>query len=267
MSLAVTMKSMAAAGCTPEQMAKVADDYAHAEDEKAALRRANAARRQREFRAREKIAAADDENNALPASPGVTERDNALPASSTDDAYRDNHTRAPVFPVGISNDIPPIDSPLPSEGHPQAIYELDQARVGSSSGKKSSKPKEPSPQEILSEILSEKTAADVIAHRKALRKPLTHRAAELLAKTLAASGDAERAAATMIERGWQGYRLDWDTPNARAGPGRPQQKRNPFFQAYEELMDEYNGRNQPPSPEDFGQETIELSPSKIVDGS
>jgi len=82
------------------------------------------------------------------------------------------------------------------------------------------KPRARGPVEILSEVVSEKTAADVVAHRKALRKPLTPRAAELLAKTLAASGDAEHAAATMIERGWQGYRADWDgaKPNARAGP-------------------------------------------------
>lgn len=80
----------------------------------------------------------------------------------------------------------------------------------------------PTPEKILSEFVSEKTAADVVAHRKALRKPLTPRAAELLAKSLAASGDAERAAATMIERGWQGYRADWDgaTSNARDGPRR-----------------------------------------------
>jgi hypothetical protein len=128
----------------------------------------------------------------------VTERD--TPPSREE--Y--NTTRAPaVIPVGISNDIPPIEvNPhLPTVDTPP-------------------KSKSPSPKEILSEIVSEKTAADVIAHRKALRKPLTPRAAELLAKSLSASGDAEHAAATMIERGWQGYRADWDSskPNARAGP-------------------------------------------------
>lgn len=122
----------------------------------------------------------------------VTSRDDAGPYIA--------RAGAPVFPVGISNDIPKLDNPLPTVGP--------------------LKPKNPSPKEILSEVVSEKTAADVVAHRKALRKPLTPRAAELLAKSLSASGDAERAAATMIERGWQGYRADWDTPNARAGPAR-----------------------------------------------
>jgi hypothetical protein len=132
-----------------------------------------------------------------------------------------NTTRAPaVIPVGLPNGNPPINSPLPSEGPPKA---------------KSAR--EPTPAEILSEVVSPKTAADVVAHRKALRKPLTPRAAELLARSLAASGDAERAAATMIERGWQGYRADWDgaTPNARAGP---QSRKSEWTELYERLCEE-----------------------------
>ncbi len=133
----------------------------------------------------------------------VEKQGQSEPEKSSREEY--NTTRAQtVIPVGISNDIPPIVNPhLPTVDAPP-------------------KSKFPSPKEILSEVLSEKTAADVVAHRKALRKPLTPRAAELLAKTLAGSGDAERAAATMIERGWQGYRADWDVarPNARAGPAR-----------------------------------------------
>lgn len=53
----------------------------------------------------------------------VTSRDIALDNATERDTppspYKDNRAGAGVFPVGISNDIPPIDSPLPSEG-PQA---------------------------------------------------------------------------------------------------------------------------------------------------
>jgi hypothetical protein len=118
-----------------------------------------------------------------------------------------NTTRAQtVIPVGISNDIPPIEI-----NNPQLPTVVTPP-----------KSKSPSPKEILSEVLTPETAADVVAHRKALRKPLTPRAARELAKSLSASGDAERAAATMIERGWQGYRADWvgGSPNARAGPSQ-----------------------------------------------
>jgi hypothetical protein len=157
-----------------------------------AARVANA-ERQRRFRANKAS------NDVTPVT--TVTRDNVTTPPSREEY---NTTRAPaVIPVGISNDIPPIEvNPhLPTVDTPP-------------------KSKSPSPKEILSEVVSEKTAADVIAHRKALRKPLTPRAAELLAKSLSASGDAEHAAATMIERGWQGYRADWDSqrPNARAGP-------------------------------------------------
>jgi hypothetical protein len=72
---------------------------------------------------------------------------------------------------------------------------------------------------ILETCLSEKTAADVVAHRKALRKPLTPRAAELLAKQFVDFGDAERAAEAMISNAWQGFKPEWMADNrSRAGP-------------------------------------------------
>lgn len=150
--------------------------------------------------------------------------------TGTDVKERDNpsayiaRAAAPVCSNDISNEISKLDNPLPTVGP--------------------LKSKNPTPQKILSEVVSEKTAADVIAHRKALRKPLTPRAAELLAKTLAASGDAESAAATMIERGWQGYRADWDTPrsNARAGPQEyPGTKKTEFMAFYEQLCEDTKG--------------------------
>lgn len=191
MSLAITIKAMAAAGCTVEQIASVAEQFEERELAAVAEKRARDAERKRRSRA-----------SAMSHGQTVTSRTDCDIADISG-AYKDSACAPALIPVGISNDIPPIDSPLPSEGPPKGA-------------------KNPSPQKILSTVLSEKTAGDVVAHRKALRKPLTPRAAELLAKSFSASGDAERAAATMIERGWQGYRPDWDTPLARAGPAAPQ---------------------------------------------
>jgi len=81
------------------------------------------------------------------------------------------------------------------------------------------KPREPSALEILSECMSEQTARDLIAHRQKLRKPLTARAAKLLAKDFVAYGNAEEAAEMMIKNGWQGFHPTWVTNQAaRAGP-------------------------------------------------
>ena len=67
---------------------------------------------------------------------------------------------------------------------------------------------------ILGEVVGEETARDIIAHRKSLRKPLTARAAFLLAKRLASAendcGMPPRAAADyMIEKGWQSFESKW----------------------------------------------------------
>ena len=193
MSLALTIKAMVAAGCSVEQIAAVADQFAERDRDAVAAKRAKDAERKRKSRA-----------SAMSRGQTVTPRTACDIADNPASREEYNTTRAQtVIPVGISNDIPPI------EVNPQLPTVVTPP-----------KSKSPSTKEILSEVVSEKTASDVIAHRKALRKPLTPRAAELLAKSLAASGDAEHAAATMIERGWQGYRADWDTPhsNARAGP-------------------------------------------------
>jgi uncharacterized protein YdaU (DUF1376 family) len=66
-----------------------------------------------------------------------------------------------------------------------------------------------SPQGILEKCLLPETAAEVIAHRKALKKPLTAGAAKGLAKAFAEFGDAEKAASEMMLHGWQGFDPQW----------------------------------------------------------
>src|ERR1035437_6496097 len=75
------------------------------------------------------------------------------------------------------------------------------------------------PIEILSDVVSAQTASDLIDHRRALKSPMTVRAAELLAKAFVAFGDPERAAQEMIARGWKGFNAEWmENNHARAGP-------------------------------------------------
>lgn len=67
----------------------------------------------------------------------------------------------------------------------------------------------PSVRQILESCLSPQTAADVIAHRKAKRSPLTSRAAHLLVDAFNEYGAPEAAAAEMIARGWTGFKAEW----------------------------------------------------------
>lgn len=104
---------------------------------------------------------------------------------------------------------------------PMACQSQSQSQILSSN--EDNKPREASPLAILSECMSEQTARDLIAHRQKLRKPLTARAAKLLAKDFVAYGNPEEAAEMMIKNGWQGFHPTWVTNQAaRAGPSKSQ---------------------------------------------
>lgn len=62
---------------------------------------------------------------------------------------------------------------------------------------------------ILSKAVPYETAIAVVEHRQAIKKPLTDRAAELLANEFLKTGSPDRAANTMIMNGWQGFKADW----------------------------------------------------------
>jgi hypothetical protein len=74
------------------------------------------------------------------------------------------------------------------------------------------------PRKALLECLSPEIADAVLAHRRAMRRPLTGHAAQRLAKGFMATGDPNAAADMMIERGWQGFKPEW-FDNERAGNG------------------------------------------------
>lgn len=66
---------------------------------------------------------------------------------------------------------------------------------------------------ILGEVLSQGVATDFIAHRKALRKPLTARAAELVAGKLRGCSDPDAVANASIMNGWQGVFPEREPPD------------------------------------------------------
>lgn len=65
--------------------------------------------------------------------------------------------------------------------------------------------------------LCRETAEDLVAHRKALKSPLSPGSAKSLAKKLHASGNAENAAQTMMANGWKGFYPE-KSHQSRAGP-------------------------------------------------
>lgn len=84
---------------------------------------------------------------------------------------------------------------------------------------KKNKPSARDTRDILLRCLKPETADAVLAHRKALRCPLTFRGAELLVKGFNSTADPDGAANEMILRGWRGFKAGWekDKPN---GPGK-----------------------------------------------
>ena len=63
--------------------------------------------------------------------------------------------------------------------------------------------------EILSPVLGEELAKDVISHRKGLKCPLTPRGAKALLKQYEMTGNAVEAAEEHLNRGWQGFKAEW----------------------------------------------------------
>ena len=74
---------------------------------------------------------------------------------------------------------------------------------------KAQAPAKASVQSELMKFLDQDHAKAVIDHRKALKKPLTLRGAELLAGKFSQCPDPNAAADAMIEHGWQGFEPQW----------------------------------------------------------
>ncbi|WP_051509088.1 hypothetical protein [Rhizobium favelukesii] len=63
--------------------------------------------------------------------------------------------------------------------------------------------------EILSPILGDELAKDIIAHRRGKKCPLTPRGAKALLREYQATGNPINAAEEHLNRGWQGFKAEW----------------------------------------------------------
>ena len=182
MSIVAAIRSMLAAGLTIEQ-ALIAAEAFEVQAPAAEELTARQARNARYYESRkERLKASEKRLKASETSESVLKVSPSLSPSSSS---------PPITPLITT---PPISPP--------------------------SKTREASPLEILSECLSETTARDLIAHRKAKRSPMTPGAAKALVKTFKAYGDAEGAAQAMMARGWTGFKAEWMAEQPRAGPAQ-----------------------------------------------
>jgi len=231
MSLAATVDAMAEAGCTPQQIAAVVRAHCAAEDEKTAQRRAKDADRQRKSR---------EARDAMSRDVTVTSCDTiGHPVTECDEApaYSNNHARADG-----NRDLPSEDISLKTNSF--GISKKPEAIV-----------------EILSAVVPEETARELIAHRRAIKSPLTAGAAKGLAKNLASYSDPKAGAEAMMANGWRGFKPEWMDNQARAGPR--QERMNGPTAMMLEIMEKK--REQRSEERGLG-ETIPLLPLREIDG-
>ncbi|NYD82086.1 uncharacterized protein YdaU (DUF1376 family) [Ochrobactrum intermedium] len=74
---------------------------------------------------------------------------------------------------------------------------------------KAQAPEKPSVKSELMKVVDEDHAQAVIEHRKAIKKPMTVRAAQLLAGKFAKCQNPNAAVDMMISSGWQGFEPEW----------------------------------------------------------
>lgn len=178
MSLATTVRAMAAASCSAEQIAAVVEAHEAAAMKAVVERRAKDAERKRKSRA--------------------SEMSRGQPVTDADGADKSSPEVSP------QRDINQTPLPNPSK-----------SSLRSDSASK-----------ILREVLSDETADELTAHRKAKRSPLTVGAAKGLVKAFKDFGNPEEAAREMMARGWTGFKPEWMAERqARAGPAAFQRPR------------------------------------------
>ncbi|KGQ30000.1 DNA-binding protein [Gallibacterium genomosp. 2] len=103
---------------------------------------------------------------------------------------------------GSENSAPPSENISPRTSH----------SINQSINHKKTTQKKPTELELLSEFgITEQLAEDFITHRKAKKAPITKTALERLQKQADLAGlPLAEVAEIMIERGWRGFKADWD---------------------------------------------------------
>ncbi len=100
-----------------------------------------------------------------------------------------------------------------------AVVGIRNVTVSSSNRNKKTKAKKEI--EILAGVVGEEHAQAVFDHRKSIRKPLTERAAKLLANEFAKTSDPCAAADQMIMNGWQGFNAQWANNSSAKSNTKP----------------------------------------------
>ncbi len=127
--------------------------------------------------------------------------------------FQDNQREKASKPRKIKDiDVAPV-KPEPSHTEPDTYKERD-TNVS---------PKKITPRMVLERVLDKDRAEAVLDHRQKLRKPMTVRAAEMMASKLAECEDPNGAADLMIERGWQSVNPDWVRNASQSTPSRANQ--------------------------------------------
>ena len=223
MTLADTIIAMAAAGCSAEQIAAVTKhlkdagvcENAEAQQELSARQARNRRYYEKRLKTSEKrLKASETSESVLKVSPSLSLKEKS----------------PPITPSKENN---PISPPSKTHSLPSAAGDV---------------------LKILSECLSIETASDLIAHRKALKSPLTLGSAKGLVKSFRDFGDPEAAAQSMMANGWRGFKSDWMKTEARAGPPR-QAQRGGAAHLLAELIEKRN---------DERQEIFPATPVKLI---
>lgn len=154
------------------------------------------------------------------------------------DAARKANARERVTKWRAKNHVtlPKHNSNVTETAHAGVARGLDNLPTEKISGQKEEKKN--TPRDELAAVLDAEHADAVIEHRSRLRKPLTQRAAHLLARKLASVPDPNAAADLMLEKGWQSFEPQWlDRPQPRAA-GPPRNGKRNYVDA---AMDRMNG--------------------------
>jgi len=109
------------------------------------------------------------------------------------------------------------------------------------------KPAKATPRQALEAAVGPELATAVIDHRKALRKPLTTFAAEMLVKGFQSTGDPKAAAKMMIERVWVGFKLEWYENELHRQANGSQQVQGSVASRQAHATRPGGGRREPPS--------------------
>lgn len=102
-----------------------------------------------------------------------------------------------------------------SKSHTETMHTDKDTDISSSLRSDDSAPAKPTPRQHLESVLDPDHAEAVIQHRQRIRKPMTERAAKMLAGDLAKFSDPNAAADRMILKGWSTIDVSW--PDAWPG--------------------------------------------------